>query len=144
MTGRDGHWEVPGGAKQGHWKGSARPLHRARKGTLRVPSEEEREKNPAVSDPPDNRNFIHQCNNLLGGILNGVALLRRARNEKDRTEAIAFIEDAALRAQAHLGTLGAAQFAPPTGNGRPCPPATEPAVKRTVLVAEDDELNRHL
>ena len=53
----------------------------------------------AAAPPNESREFIHECNNLLAGILNATALMRRARSEEDREEAIALIEDAVARAQ---------------------------------------------
>lgn len=98
------------------------------------------------------RAFIHQCNNLLGGILNAVALLRRAKTEQDRAEAMGMIEDATHRAQVHLSELGnlmvkggggadvasaVAEICTPTEN-------KTNGTKHSVLVVEDDEMNRQL
>ncbi|MEW6777889.1 MAG: response regulator [Bdellovibrionota bacterium] len=93
--------------------------------------------NPGGKDP--RRAGIHELNNLLGGILNSAVLLRRARSEEDRAQAIALIEDAARRARDAVvrlrEDLGLASSPPPSR-------AAANSTPRKILLAEDDELSR--
>lgn len=113
----------------------------------------------AVGPPNRSREFIHECNNLLAGILNATAMLRRARSDEARDEAIALIEDAVDRAQTKIqrlpdllaesiGTFSAGDEDPvPAGEAAPTALDEEPVADgqtHTVLVAEDDEMNRQL
>ncbi|MCB0219458.1 MAG: response regulator, partial [Chrysiogenetes bacterium] len=113
----------------------------------------------AAAPPNESREFIHECNNLLAGILNATALMRRARSEEDREEAIALIEDAVARAQKKIqhvpdllaravGSLARESMVSddeaetvPTALGEGPVESTE---AHTVLVAEDDDMNRQL
>ena len=109
----------------------------------------------AIAAPPnESREFIHECNNLLAGILNATAMIRRARSAEDREEAIGLIEDAVARAQQKIqcipellshsaGSLAeeAEALAAPTALGEG---PVESGEAHTVLVAEDDDMNRQL
>lgn len=108
------------------------------------------------------REFIHEFNNLLAGILNATALIRRSRSEEDRSEAIALIEDAVSRAQQKIQRVPDLLTRAMSEAGddetvaiddgvagdevvTPLPSAAEEVGEaRTVLVAEDDDMNRQL
>lgn len=94
-----------------------------------------------ASAPLSSRAFIHECNNLLAGILNATALLKRARTDKDRAEAVALIEDAVSRAQTHLQRLPRLVTSEESASAQP---AKFEGKRRRVLVTEDDDLNRQL
>ncbi len=100
----------------------------------------------AGAGPTDVRALIHEFNNLLGGLLNSIELLRRAGSEGERGQALTFITSAGTRIQALLPNLRAA-FSP-EGSAQPGRktrgPAAQRPIMRKVLIAEDEEMNRTL
>lgn len=101
------------------------------------------------------RSFVHQLNNLLGGIYNCVDLAKRAKDKEELDEALKMIEETISRAQFTVTAMrGELDGTTPTGVPGSAARAaaaqrerkaqeSAPAVSR-ILVVEDEELNRQL